>query len=126
MKRATFYRCAKCGNIVVKAVDGGGVLTCCGEAMAELKPNTTDGAAEKHVPVAQVEGDKIVVNVGSADHPMLDEHFIQWVYVVTEEGVLAKCLKPGEAPHAEICLGGQKPLMVFEYCNLHGLWMAEV
>ena len=53
---------------------------------------------------------------------MLEEHFIQWIYVVTEEGVLAKCLKPGEAPHAEIVLGGQKPIEVYEYCNLHGLW----
>lgn len=126
MKRATFYRCAKCGNIVVKAVDGGGQLTCCGQAMEIIEPNTTDAATEKHVPAVTLDGDKIIVNVGSVDHPMLDEHFIQWVYVVTEEGVLARCLKPGEAPHAEICLGGQKPIAVYEYCNLHGLWKADV
>ena len=126
MKRATFYRCEKCGNIVVKAVDGGGQLTCCGQPMGIIDPNTTDAATEKHVPVVSVDGDKIVVNVGSVDHPMVDEHFIQWVYVVTEEGVLARCLKPGEAPHAEICLGSQKPIAVYEYCNLHGLWKADV
>ena len=63
-----------------------------------------------------------MVNVGSVDHPMEDAHFIQWIYVVTKEGVLARCLKPGEAPHAVITLGGQKPLEVYEYCNLHGLW----
>lgn len=122
MKRSTFYRCEVCGNIVVKAVDGGGTLSCCGQPMKVIEPNTTDAAQEKHVPVATVEGDKIVVNVGSVDHPMEEAHFIQWVYVVTEEGVLARCLKPGEAPHTEIVLGGQKPLEVFEYCNLHGLW----
>ena len=126
MKRATFYRCAKCGNIVVKVVEGGGVITCCGAPMEVIEPNTTDAATEKHVPVVSVEGDKIIVNVGSADHPMVEEHFIQWIYVVTEEGVLARCLKPGEAPHAEITLGGQKPLMVFEYCNLHGLWKTDL
>ena len=126
MKRATFYRCEQCGNIVVKAVDGGGQLTCCGQAMEIIDPNTTDAATEKHVPAVTLDGDKIIVNVGSVDHPMLDEHFIQWVYVVTEEGVLARCLKPGEAPHAEICLGGQKPIAVYEYCNLHGLWKADV
>ena len=89
MKRSTFYRCEVCGNIVVKAVDGGGTLSCCGQPMKVIEPNTTDAAQEKHVPVATVEGDKIVVNVGSVDHPMEEAHFIQWVYVVTEEGVLA-------------------------------------
>ena len=126
MKRATFYRCPICGNIVVKAYDGGGTLSCCGKPMEIIEPNTTDAATEKHVPVATVEGDTIIVNVGSADHPMLDEHYIQWIYVVTEEGVLARCLKPGEAPHAEIALGGQKPISVFEFCNLHGLWKADL
>ena len=122
MKRSTFYRCERCGNIVVKVADGGGQLTCCGQAMTIIQPNTTDAAQEKHVPVVTLEDDKIVVNVGSVDHPMLEEHSIQWIYVVTEEGVLARCLKPGDAPHAEILLGGQKPLEVYEYCNLHGLW----
>ena len=122
MKRSTFYRCAQCGNIAVKVAEGGGVLSCCGQPMEIIEPNTTDAAQEKHVPVVTVEGDKIIVNVGSVNHPMEDAHSIQWIYVVTEEGVLARCLKPGEAPHAEIALGGQKPLEVYEYCNLHGLW----
>lgn len=126
MKRATFYRCAKCGNIVVKAYDGGGQLSCCGQPMEIVEPNTTDAATEKHVPVVTVEGDTIVVNVGDVDHPMADEHYIQWIYVVTGEGVLVRCLKPGEVPHAEICLGGQKPLEVYEFCNLHGLWKVEL
>ena len=122
MKRATFYQCAKCGNIVVKYVDGGGELVCCGEPMAIIDPNTTDAAQEKHVPAVTVDGDKIIVNVGSVDHPMEEKHFIQWIYVVTEDGVIARCLNPGDAPRAEIVLGGQKPIEVYEYCNLHGLW----
>ena len=122
MKRATFYRCDNCGNIAVKVFDGGGELSCCGKPLEVIEPNTTDAAAEKHVPVVTLEGDKIIVNVGSADHPMQEAHFIQWIYIVTEEGVLARCLKPGDEPHAEIELGGQKPLEVYEFCNLHGLW----
>ena len=122
MKRATFYQCAKCGNIVVKYVDGGGELVCCGEPMAIIDPNTTDAAQEKHVPAVTVDGDKIIVNVGSVDHPMEEKHFIQWIYVVTEDGVIARCQNPGDAPRAEIVLGGQKPIEVYEYCNLHGLW----
>lgn len=126
MKRDTFYRCEVCGNIVVKVNDGGGQLSCCGQPMTIIEPNTTDAAQEKHVPVATLEGDKIIVNIGSVDHPMIDEHFIQWIYVVTEDGVLARCLKPNEAPHAEIALGGQKPLAVYEYCNVHGLWKLDL
>lgn len=126
MKRATFYRCEICGNIVVKAHDGGGKLSCCGQQMKVIDPNTTDAATEKHVPVVRLEGDSIIVNVGSVDHPMEEEHFIQWIYVVTREGVLARCLKPGEAPHAEIALGGQTPVSVFEFCNLHGLWKVDL
>lgn len=122
MKRSTFYRCEKCGNIVVKAHDGGGQLSCCGQPMSVIEANTTDAAQEKHVPVATVENGQITVNVGSVDHPMEEKHFIQWIYVVTEDGLIVRCLKPGEAPHAEIDLGGQTPLEVYEFCNLHGLW----
>lgn len=126
MKRDTFYRCSVCGNIVVKVAEGGGTLACCGQPMEIIDANTTDAAKEKHVPAVTLDDDKIIVNIGDVDHPMLDAHFIQWIYVVTEEGVLARCLKPGEAPHAEISLGGQKPLAVYEYCNLHGLWKTQL
>ncbi|MBE6471967.1 MAG: desulfoferrodoxin FeS4 iron-binding domain-containing protein [Coriobacteriaceae bacterium] len=126
MKRETFYRCPVCGNMVVKVVDGGGKLVCCGKPMEVIEPNTTDAAQEKHVPVVTVEGDVLTANVGSVDHPMEEDHFIEWIYVVTQEGVLAKCLKPGEAPRAEFALGGQKPLSVFEFCNKHGLWKTQL
>lgn len=121
-----FYRCEVCGNICVKVVDGGGTLTCCGKPMQLVEPNTTDAAKEKHVPVVTVEDDKIIVNVGDVDHPMLEEHSIQWVCVVTQGGTIIRGLKPGEAPHAEIALGGQKPIAVYEYCNLHGLWKLDL
>lgn len=126
MKRATFYKCDVCGNIAIKVVEGGGEMCCCKQPMKVYEPNTTDGAQEKHVPAVTVEGDKLIANVGSVDHPMLDEHYIQWIYVVTEEGAIAKCLKPAEEPRAELCLGGQKPVSVFEYCNLHGLWKTDL
>lgn len=126
MKRMTFYKCGECGTIAMKAVDGGGEMCCCKKPMTVLEPNTTDAAQEKHVPVATVNGDAITVNVGSVDHPMTEEHQIEWVYVVTEEGAIMKCLNAGEAPHAVIELGGQKPLAVFEHCNLHGLWKTEL
>ena len=77
------YRCAHCGNIVYKVVDKGVPVFCCGEKMEELVPNTTDGALEKHVPVvektAHGSGYSVSVKVGSVEHPMLPEHFIQLI-----------------------------------------------
>ncbi len=124
--KAKFYICRHCGNLVGMINNSGVPMICCGEKMEALVPNTVDASGEKHLPVVTVDGDKLIVNVGSVDHPMLPEHFIQWIYVETENGGLRKALTPGEAPHAEFCLGGDKAIAVYEYCNLHGLWMTEL
>ena len=122
-----FYRCAHCGNIVSVVVNGGGTLTCCGDEMQLLKANTTDAAKEKHVPAVTVEGNKVVVNVGSVDHPMIPEHYIQFIMIETNLGKQYKGLTPEDKPHAEFVLqDGEKLVAAYEYCNLHGLWKAEV
>lgn len=121
------FICKYCGNMVVKIHDGGGELVCCGEPMQELVPNTVDAAKEKHVPVPCVDGNMVYVTVGSTLHPMLEAHYIQWIYLVTTEGGYCKLLKPGAEPKAAFALTPhEKPLCVYEYCNLHGLWLAEV
>lgn len=92
----------------------------------ELKANTTDGAREKHVPNVEMEGDRICVKVGSARHPMLDEHYIQFILLETTEAAQVKYLKPNDEPEALFILNGkEKPIAVYEYCNLHGLWKYE-
>lgn len=122
-----FYRCAHCGNIVSVVVNGGGTLTCCGDEMQLLKANTTDAAKEKHVPAVTVEGNKVVVNVGSVDHPMTPEHYIQFIMIETNLGKQYKGLTPDDKPHAEFVLqDGEKLEAAYEYCNLHGLWKVEV
>ena len=122
-----FFVCKHCGNMIGLLHDAGIPMMCCGEKMVELVPNTTDAAQEKHVPVATVEGNKVVVNVGSVDHPMLDEHWIQWVYLETDKGGHRKVLNPGEKPNVVFALTeDEKPLAVYEYCNLHGLWVAKL
>ena len=98
---------------------------CCGEAMKELVPNTTDAAGEKHVPVYKVNGNIVEVNVGSVAHPMTEEHLIEWVSLQTEQGNQRKVLKAGQEP--KVCFAlceGDKVKNVFAYCNLHGLWKA--
>ncbi len=102
------------------------IPVCCGDEMQELKANTSDGATEKHVPEVKIEQDTVKVQVGSIEHPMLEEHYIQWIYLQTETDGQIKYLKPGEAPKAEFALNGRKPVAVYEYCNLHGLWKKEL
>lgn len=123
---AKFYICRRCGNLVEMIHDVGGPVFCCGQKMEPLVPNTVDASGEKHLPVVTVADGVVTVNVGSADHPMLPEHFIEWVYVETENGGQRKALKPGDAPHVSFCIGSDKPVAVYAYCNLHGLWMTEV
>jgi len=101
MNETVFYRCEKCGNIVELIKSGGGTLTCCGQAMTKLQPNSTDAAKEKHVPVVTNEGGKIKVAVGSVAHPMTAEHFIEWIALATENKVEITYLKPGMEPKAE-------------------------
>lgn len=121
-----FYRCEHCGNIAIKPFDSGVPLVCCGDEMEELVANTQDAALEKHVPVITVDGNKVHVEVGSVPHPMIDEHYITFVCLVTEKGYQIAPLKPGQEPQADFALvDGDKAVKVYEYCNIHGLWVAE-
>lgn len=105
--------------------ESGVPIICCGEEMHELVPGTTDGAAEKHVPVYTVEGNKVTVKVGSAEHPMLPEHSIQWIWLKTKLGGQLAKLQPGTKPEAVFALAeGDEAEAVYEYCNIHGLWKA--
>lgn len=124
MSELKVLRCKGCGKMVVTLKDSACPTKCCGEPMEELKANTTDGAAEKHVPVVTRADGKLIVNVGSVDHPMLDAHYIEWVALVGDRGFRLETLKPGEAPHVEVPDDGTVK-EVYEYCNLHGLWKTE-
>ena len=125
-KLQTFYLCEKCGNIVGMVENAGVPLNCCGKAMKKLEPNTADAAQEKHVPVAEITGDTCKVSVGSAAHPMTEEHLISWVYIMTEKGGQRKNLAAGAAPEAVFRLVDDSVSVVYAYCNLHGLWMTTV
>ena len=120
-----FYKCRHCGNMIVKLVDSTVPVVCCGEPMEELVPNTVDAAGEKHKPVVtKVDDCRIRVQVGSVAHPMLPEHHIAFIYVATEHG--GRLVNLTDRPEAEVCVCGDKPVAVYEYCNLHGLWMTAM
>ena len=120
-----FYKCNHCGNIIEKIEDKGVPVVCCGEKMEELIPGTVDAAVEKHVPQYSVEGNLVKAAVGSVEHPMIPEHFIQWVSLQTKQGTQLKKLSPGEKPEVVFALAeGDSVEAVYAYCNLHGLWEA--
>ena len=120
-----FYICKHCGNLIMMIKDSGVNPHCCGEAMSELVPGTTDAATEKHVPVFETQGNSVKVKVGSVEHPMEEAHYIQWIAIETTNGCQIKHLAPGGKPEAEFILAkGENLVAVYEYCSLHGLWKA--
>lgn len=120
-------KCKGCGKIAIIVQDSACPTKCCGEPMEELVANTSDGATEKHVPVVNIEGNRVNVKVGSVDHPMLDEHFIQWIILESSKGIQKKDLNPKTSPAATFLLDDdEKVLSVYEYCNLHGLWKTDL
>ena len=121
------YICKHCGNVITKLTSSQVPVQCCGEDMQLLKAGVTDAAVEKHVPAVTVSGSTVTVEVGTVAHPMTAEHFIQWVVVETERDALIHWFHPGEEPRAVFALAeGQQAKAVYAYCNLHGLWKAEV
>ena len=120
-----FYICEHCGNIVTKIKDAKVPVVCCGEKMKEIIPGEVDASHEKHVPAYTVDGGKVCVTVGTVEHPMISEHYIEWVLLQTKEGIQYKYLKPGDAPKACFMISdGDEVEAVFAYCTLHSLWKA--
>lgn len=121
-----FYQCNHCKQIIIKLEDKKVPVFCCGEAMKELIPNSTDAAGEKHVPVIEQNGNLVKVSVGSVAHPMLDVHYITMVILETNLGYQVKHLKPEMEPVAYFTLNeGEEVVNAYEYCNLHSLWSAR-
>ena len=120
-----FYIGDHCKKIITVVNESGVPVMCCGQKMTELVPGTVDAAVEKHVPVCEADDDMVTVTVGEVEHPMLEEHSIQWIALETANGCQIKYLKPGEKPAANFAiLDDDEVVAVYEYCNLHGLWKA--
>ena len=124
MEKMSVYKCELCGNMVEMLHVGGGKLVCCGQPMDLLGENTQDAATEKHVPVIEKDGNSVKVIVGDVLHPMVENHYIQWIEAITTDGIYRKMLNPDEEPIAEFEIKGEL-VKAREYCNLHGLWSAK-
>ena len=121
-----FLSCEHCGNIVAAVKESGVPVVCCGQKMKEIIPGTVEASREKHIPEFKVEGNKVYVTVGSVEHPMAPEHYIEWVSIQTKQGNQRKQLQPGQEP--KVCFSicdCDEVEAVYAYCNLHGLWVAK-
>ncbi|MBR2650516.1 MAG: desulfoferrodoxin [Clostridia bacterium] len=122
-----FYICETCGNLIEVVHASGVPMVCCGKKMTEIVPGTVEASREKHIPEVKVEGNTVTVTVGSVAHPMAEEHSILWVYLETSHGGQRKSLEVGAAPVARFSLAeGETPISAYAYCNLHGLWKADI
>ncbi len=124
---AKFYVCETCGKIVGLVKEGTPETICCGHPMVELGPKESGEGEAKHVPVVTEEGGLVKVKVGEVEHPMMDNHYIDWVYLLTDQGAQRKVLHPGSAPEATFHIGeNEVVLAVYAHCNIHGLWKAKI
>lgn len=120
-KRLEIYKCLACSNQVEVFIAGGGELVCCGKPMILLSENTQDAAQEKHVPVVEKIPGGFKVTVGSVAHPMLPEHYIEWIEIIDGDRVYRQDLHPGQKPEAIFMMDAEN-VTARESCNLHGLW----
>ena len=120
------YLCKHCGNLAGKLIDSGVDMVCCGEKMEKLVPKKADAANEKHVPVIEINGNSVKVTVGSTPHPMTEEHHIAFIILETDKGFQRKALAHDGEPSASFSIpNDEKVVAAYEYCNVHGFWMAE-
>jgi len=118
-----FYQCRHCGNMISFHREVVPSVKCCGTAMLEMEPNTADASGEKHVPILDVHGREALVQVGKAEHPMTEEHHIEWVILETTRGYYKRYLQPEVPPEARFTLQKDEAVRsAYEYCNIHGLW----
>jgi len=121
------YRCEICGNIIESVHGGSNSLVCCGQAMTKMEPKSGPEGQEKHLPVIEKIGNKIVVKIGSIPHPMVEEHFIEWVEIIIGNKSQKAFLKPGDEPMAEFeIVDLSEPIIARAYCNVHGLWATSL
>lgn len=122
--RMGIYKCKICGNVIEVFSEGKGELVCCGQPMTLMDEKNKEGVGEKHLPVVEETKNGILVKVGSVEHPMTPEHWIQFIEVITNDGlVLRKDLTYKDKPQAEFNVIKNNIASIREFCNVHGLWV---
>lgn len=123
MKQLILHKCLHCGNVALLLHDSGVPLVCCGEKMTILEAKSQDAGLEKHLPVVTHENGKLLVKCGSIPHPMSEEHYIDFLAVVSERGL--EVIHLNKTGAAEALFNDVEHGIAYAYCNLHGLWKTE-
>lgn len=123
-RNLVFSMCPKC-KALVKVIHGCecencGIM-CCNEKMITIKPNSSDGAVEKHKPEYKIEGEYVVVTV---NHVMDIDHYIEWICFLTNEKEEYVYLNPGDKPEARF--KKSDAFKIYAKCNKHGIWETEM
>lgn len=126
MKELIIYKCPICGNMAIMIEDAGVNPICCGKPMQSLSPDKEEASLEKHIPVVVREGENVYVKVGAEPHPMTDNHFIKWIILLTDRGTYTRMLRSTDLPETHFSIAADENVVaVYDYCNLHGLWVNE-
>ena len=123
-KRLELYKCEICGNIIEIMHEGAPALVCCKQKMNLLQENTVDAAVEKHIPVIEKIEGGYKVAVGDIEHPMAENHYIEWIELIAGDKVYTQFLNPNEKPEA-IFKTDEASVSARSYCNLHGNWKSK-
>jgi len=126
IEKKEIYKCEKCGNIIEVVHGGKGTLVCCGVDMIKFNEKEAESSVEKHVPIFAETQNGIKISVGSTEHPMTDEHFIEWIEVINGDYINRKYLNPTDKPEAEFYVKKQPGLIIRSFCNKHGLWKNNI
>ncbi|MBR2386757.1 desulfoferrodoxin FeS4 iron-binding domain-containing protein [bacterium] len=123
-KKLELYKCSICGNLIEVVLEGEGELVCCGEIMEQLTSDNHSGSMEAHRPIIESFEDKKTVRIGQTQHPMTEEHHIEFIEVISpdEKYVKRKYLNPEEEAILEFECTCKNGFSAREVCNLHGLW----
>ena len=123
------FKCEDCGSIVEVLVDAHEEKACCDSSKNIIEPQTEGDKAPKHVPVISVDGNEVTVAVGEVQHPMDDDHFIQFVELIVGDERDIKHFKPGDVPKATFTVDADllaaNEAIARDFCNLHGLWASQ-
>lgn len=116
MKRAKFYVCPVCGNVIASL--GEGVFSCCGIQLPALEPEeTTD---DHEIQISVVDNEYLV----ELAHPMTKGHYLSFAALCTDEKMQLVKLYPEQDPMVRFNRRGHGVLYV--YCNRHGLFRKRI
>ncbi|MDK2936565.1 MAG: superoxide reductase [Eubacteriaceae bacterium] len=124
MNESSLFQCNDCTGVLLEL--HGTISQYCNHNMTELTANTIDASKEKHVPIVSHKDHEITVTVGKFPHPMTTDHSILWIFVKSRKGGSFIQLTPQDKPEASFHIDPLDIVAVYAYCDIHGLWQAQL